>query len=73
MCMYISRSVDLGLDGPSQDKTIKVWDLSSGTCKASMDGHRGDVLAVCKINASTVATASGDKDVRTLVRIQSWL
>ncbi len=33
----------------SEDKTLKVWDLASWTCIATLEGHEGSVDAVAVI------------------------
>jgi WD40 repeat protein len=47
----------------SVDKTARVYDLSSGHCKASLQGHSGWVTA-CSIQGSIALTASNDSTIR---------
>jgi WD40 repeat protein len=46
------RSVCVTADGEkiisgSDDKTVKVWSMSSGECLSTLEGHRADVRSVC--------------------------
>ncbi|KAF3049143.1 hypothetical protein E8E11_004726 [Didymella keratinophila] len=49
----------------SEDKTVKVWDASSGTCLQTLEGHSGRVSSVAfSHDSSKLASASDDKTVR---------
>lgn len=49
----------------SQDGTVKVWDVSSGGCLRSFEGHSGAVMSVAFSHDSAhIASASYDKTVR---------
>ena len=49
----------------SWDKTLKIWDVESGTCKTTLEGHSGMVFA-CDFapHGKTIVSASEDKTVR---------
>ena len=43
------------------DKTIKEWDLRTGICLVTLEGHSGDVYSVAYNHDSTkVISGSGD-------------
>jgi WD40 repeat protein len=49
----------------SEDRTIKLWDTSTGAERATLTGHTGGVLAVAFAPAGGVlASAGGDRTVR---------
>jgi WD40 repeat protein len=50
----------------SDDKTVRVWDLESGTCERTLVGHTGRVLdlAFCPAGGALLASAGHDKMVR---------
>jgi small GTP-binding protein len=53
------------LSSPSSDKTIRIWDLASGTCSATLVGHSDSVHSVAwSPNASELASGSADNSVR---------
>jgi hypothetical protein len=64
------RSVAVSPDGKwaasgSRDKTIKVWDIKTGVCRATLEGHTDRVLSV-KItkDGKRIISASADRTVR---------
>ncbi len=49
----------------SADKTIKVWDLASGSLKATLTGHSGWVFSVAiSPDGRTVVSGSWDKTIK---------
>jgi WD40 repeat protein len=49
----------------SEDRTVKIWDVSSGTCCATLAGHSDPVISVAFSHDSTlIASASHDRTVR---------
>ena len=38
-CVQFSPKGDTIVSG-SEDRTLKIWDVGSGTCKATLEGHR---------------------------------
>jgi WD40 repeat protein len=49
----------------SNDKTVRVWDLATGTEQAVLTGHTGEVLAVAVTqDGSRAVTGSDDRTVR---------
>jgi WD40 repeat protein/uncharacterized caspase-like protein len=49
----------------SSDKSIKVWDLSSGKLVRSLRGHTDDVNSVCfSTDGKTIASGSRDKSIK---------
>ncbi len=63
-------SVSLSSDGTralsgSLDRTVRVWDLSSGECLQVLEGHSGDVNSVSLSSDGTRAlSGGGDRTVR---------
>ncbi|KAF2625002.1 hypothetical protein BU25DRAFT_493297 [Macroventuria anomochaeta] len=53
------------LASASGDRTVKIWDASSGTCLHTLEGHSRDVSSVAFSHDSTwLASASGDRTVK---------
>src|SRR5258707_11033803 len=53
------------LASASSDKTVKIWDASSGECLQTLKGHSDRVWSVAFSHDSTrLASASGDKTVK---------
>ncbi len=49
----------------SHDKTLKVWDLESGQCRATFTGHTGGVLCVAITpDGKTVVSGTNDKTLK---------
>lgn len=51
----------------SKDKTIKIWDASSGDCLRTYTGHTGPVTAVSMAQDGTFVSASEDKTIKLWV------
>ena len=53
------------LASASRDKTVKIWDASSGDCVQTLKGHSDSVMSVAFSPDSTrLASASGDNTVK---------
>ena len=49
----------------SSDKTIRLWDLTTGTCVKTLKGHINDVNSVALLHDNkTLASGSDDKTIR---------
>ena len=49
----------------SEDKTVKVWDLATGKCRATFEGHTNAVLGIAVTpDGKTVISGSEDKTVK---------
>ena len=47
----------------SYDKTVRVWDVATKECVATLEGHTGYVNAVCGLgDGSRIASGSGRQD-----------
>jgi WD40 repeat protein len=53
------------LASASDDKTVKIWDASSGECLQTLEGHSGWVRSVAfSPDSARLASASDDKTVK---------
>ena len=49
----------------SDDKTIKTWDITSGSCLSTLEGHSAVVRSVCfSSDGKQLTSGSDDKTVR---------
>ena len=48
----------------SRDKTLKVWDLRSGRCMQTLNGHTNYVMAVAVVDEQRVVSGSNDRTVK---------
>ena len=48
----------------SYDKTIKIWDYNSLSCKRTLDCHTGDVNCLIKLSEKLIASGSTDKTIK---------
>lgn len=48
----------------SEDKTIKVWNMDSGTCENTLVGHVDSVTCLAKIDENTIISASRDETIK---------
>lgn len=61
----VAFSIDGLLASAGMDRTIKLWDLSTGKQKATLQGHTDSVVSVVfGPDGKTVASASADKTVK---------
>jgi len=47
----------------SSDKTVKLWDVGTGTCVKTLAGHRYAVYSVCEVGGM-LASGSDDTTVK---------
>ncbi len=77
------RSVAVSPDGTwvasgSDDKTVKIWDLETGECRATLEGHQDQVRSVAITpDGKRILSGSDDDtvhvwDVRTSQCLASW-
>ena len=65
-----ARSVAVSPDGKwavsgSSDSTVKIWDLETGECRATLEGHEDEVNCVAVTpDGKRVLSASDDKTIR---------
>lgn len=48
----------------SVDKTIKIWDINTGQCLQTLEGHTEDILSLVFIDDTTLASGSRDGTIR---------
>jgi len=48
----------------SGDKTIKIWDVATGKCELTLEGHTGRVLALVVLPNDRLASGSADNTIR---------
>jgi WD40 repeat protein len=62
---WCSRETGQLVASASDDKTVRVWETATGTCRHELTGHTGGVMAVVfSRDGQLVASASDDKTVR---------
>ncbi len=47
----------------SDDHGIRVWDVATGRCKGTLDGHTGDVRCLA-VSGDRLVSGSGDKTAK---------
>ena len=47
----------------SSDKTIKVWELATGACVATLEGHEDTVFSLAVLEGGRLASGSFDQTV----------
>jgi WD40 repeat protein len=62
----VALSADGGIAvSGSDDRTVRVWDLSSGQCRATLQGHTDWVISVAlSADGGTAVSGSNDQTVR---------
>ena len=48
----------------SADKTIKIWDVTSGKCVRTLEGHKHAVVSLQVLGNNQLASGSGDCDIK---------
>ena len=48
----------------SRNKTIKLWNITTGECLETFEGHSSSVTSVCQVSATTFLSASYDKTIK---------
>lgn len=59
MCC-ISQLTDGRLVSGSGDTTLRLWDVSSGSCLSTLRGHTGDVTCVLQLDDGRLVSGSSD-------------
>jgi WD40 repeat protein len=48
----------------SNDKTVRIWNLTTNTCKFNLTGHTNQVYGLKQIASSILASGSEDKTIK---------
>ena len=48
----------------SWDMTIKIWNIKTGECIRTLEGHNGYVRIVIKVGKDLIASGSSDKTIK---------
>jgi len=59
-----SGSGNLVVASSGKDRTIKIWDLTSGACKLTLLGHTGEVMGLKQISSQILASGSFDGTIK---------
>eukprot|EP01036_Dinobryon_divergens_P035216 gene35216-biopygen27835 len=60
LCILLDKRIVSGSD----DKTVRIWNASSGDCERILKGHSGQVSALCILPDGRIVSGSDDKTVR---------
>jgi len=55
---------DWRLASGAWDKTIRLWDMTSGAETARLEGHSSTVTALCLLPDGRLASGAGDNTIR---------
>jgi len=55
----------------SGDNTIKIWNVASGDCVATLTGHTAAVSCLVKLRDGRLASASDDKSIKVWRSIEN--
>jgi WD40 repeat protein len=59
----VQISADL-LASSSWDRTVRIWNLTTNTCKFILEGHTSYVIGLKQITSNILASGSGDKTIK---------
>ena len=48
----------------SADNTIKIWDIVTGKCEQTLEGHQDFVRSICILPKNKLASCSIDKTIK---------
>jgi WD40 repeat protein len=48
----------------SKDKTIKIWNSTTGLCLLTLMGHTESVYSICELDAGRIVSVSSDNTLR---------
>jgi len=67
--LNIVHTRDNRLATGSSDETIKIWNIETGTCIQTLDGHTGRVYSLCELSDGCLLSGSADKTIKIWRRI----
>jgi len=48
----------------SFDKLIKIWNYTNGNCLKTLNGHKGNIYSLIKINENQFLSGGADKSIK---------
>ena len=48
----------------SRDQKIKIWNVATGACLATLEGHEGDVISLAGLEGGKLASGSFDMKIK---------
>jgi WD40 repeat protein len=60
----LNKNISNMIASGSYDKTIRMWDITSGQCIKTLTGHTDTVCSIIQLNNGNIASGSSDKTIR---------